>query len=130
MVTGGDYLFDPASGTRYSKDDDHIAQVIELLGPIPTDLVRSGKYANEFFNRKGDLRHIQKLRYWPLDRVLTDKYLFPQAEAEALEGFLGGMLKLNPDERKRAGEMAGHQWLKVALPAPVLESRIETTNAA
>ena len=25
LITGGDYLFDPASGSRYSKDDDHIA---------------------------------------------------------------------------------------------------------
>ncbi|KZP22574.1 hypothetical protein FIBSPDRAFT_952693 [Athelia psychrophila] len=32
LITGGDYLFDPASGSRYSKDDDHIAQImIELI---------------------------------------------------------------------------------------------------
>jgi serine/threonine-protein kinase SRPK3 len=33
---GSDYLSDPAEGSRYSKDDDdHIAQVIELIGEIP-----------------------------------------------------------------------------------------------
>jgi serine/threonine-protein kinase SRPK3 len=31
---GSDYLSDPADGSRYSKDDDHIAQVIELMGEI------------------------------------------------------------------------------------------------
>lgn len=53
MITGGDYLFDPASGSRYSKDDDHIAQIIELVGEFPKSLAFSGKYSSEFFNRKG-----------------------------------------------------------------------------
>ena len=53
LITGGDYLFDPASGSRYSKDDDHIAQIIELLGEIPKSIAFAGKYSHEFFNRKG-----------------------------------------------------------------------------
>ncbi len=55
LITGGDYLFDPASGSRYSKDDDHIAQIIELIGDFPKSLAFSGKYSSEFFNRKGDV---------------------------------------------------------------------------
>ena len=59
LITGGDYLFDPASGSRYSKDDDHIAQIIELIGDFPKNLAFSGKYSTEFFNRKGDdLNHL------------------------------------------------------------------------
>jgi hypothetical protein len=42
-ITGGDYLFDPASGSRYSKDDDHIAQIMELIGDI--SIIVSGKYS-------------------------------------------------------------------------------------
>jgi len=53
LLTGGDYLFDPASGTRYSKDDDHIAQIIELMGEFPKSVAFAGKYSGEFFNRKG-----------------------------------------------------------------------------
>lgn len=53
LITGGDYLFDPASGSRYSKDDDHIAQIIELIGEFPKSLAFGGKYSSEFFNRKG-----------------------------------------------------------------------------
>lgn len=53
LITGGDYLFDPASGSRYSKDDDHIAQIMELLGDIPKSIALGGKYSSEFFNRKG-----------------------------------------------------------------------------
>ena len=32
----GDFLFEPHSGASYSKDEDHLAHIIELLGDIPT----------------------------------------------------------------------------------------------
>jgi len=32
---------------------DHIAHIIELLGPIPKSIALSGYYSHEFFNRKG-----------------------------------------------------------------------------
>ncbi|PPQ84556.1 hypothetical protein CVT25_007638 [Psilocybe cyanescens] len=112
LITGGDYLFDPASGSRYSKDDDHIAQIIELLGEIPKSIAFSGKYSHEFFNRKGELRHINKLRYWPLESVLHDKYLFPKTEADALASFLTPMLRLHPDKRAKASELRHHNWLE------------------
>ena len=131
LLTGGDYLFDPASGSRYSKDDDHIAQIIELVGEFPKSLAFSGKYSPDFFNRKGastvwssvcsgaslmiyssgELRHIQKLRYWPLSSVLHEKYLLPKEEADLIASFLGPMLRLHPDKRAKAGEMIHHAWL-------------------
>ena len=49
----GDYLFEPHSGEDYSRDEDHLAHVIELLGPIPRKIAFSGKYSREFFNKKG-----------------------------------------------------------------------------
>lgn len=50
----GDYLFEPHSGgEEYSRDEDHLAHVIELLGPIPRHIALAGKYSREFFNRKG-----------------------------------------------------------------------------
>ncbi|GLB35703.1 putative CMGC SRPK protein kinase [Lyophyllum shimeji] len=112
LITGGDYLFDPASGSRYSKDDDHIAQIMELMGEIPRSIAFSGKYSSEFFNRKGELRHINKLRYWPLDSVLHDKYLFSRAEAEEIAAFLAPMLRLHPDKRAKAGDLVHHRWLE------------------
>jgi hypothetical protein len=53
LLAGGDYLFDPQAGSRYSKDEDHIAQIIELVGDFPQSLAFSGKYSSRFFNRKG-----------------------------------------------------------------------------
>lgn len=51
----GEYLFEPHSGDTYSRDEDHLAHIIELLGPIPRTIALSGKYSREFFNKKGFL---------------------------------------------------------------------------
>lgn len=53
LITGGDYLFDPAKGSRYTKDDDHMAQIMELMGEVPKNISLGGKYSSEFFNRRG-----------------------------------------------------------------------------
>ncbi|KAF9205701.1 serine/threonine protein kinase, CMGC group [Haplosporangium sp. Z 27] len=108
-----DYLFDPQSGTSYNKDDDHMAQIIELMGNFPKKLALSGKYSQELFNRKGELRHIHKLRMWPLQDVLHEKYLMPRADADFLADFLCKMLVLDPLARSSAQEMAQHPWLLV-----------------
>ena len=52
----GDYLFEPHSGEDYSRDEDHLAHIIELLGPIPRQIALGGKYSREFFNKKGETR--------------------------------------------------------------------------
>lgn len=112
LLTGGDYLFDPASGARYTKDEDHIAQIIELIGEFPKSFAFSGKYSHDFFNRRGELRHITKLRFWPLESVLHDKYLLPRGHADMMASFLGPMLRLNPEKRTKASELVHHAWLE------------------
>ncbi|EEY15778.1 protein kinase dsk1 [Verticillium alfalfae VaMs.102] len=114
LITG-DYLFDPQSGTKYGKDDDHIAQIIELLGPFPKSLCLSGKWSQEIFNRKGELRNIHRLRHWALSDVLREKYHFKEEEAKRIADFLGPMLELVPEKRANAGGMAGHAWLTDTL---------------
>merc|ERR1712230_351703 len=106
LITG-DYLFDPQSGTKYGKDDDHIAQIIELLGPFPKSLCMSGKWSQEIFNRKGELRNIHRLRHWALPDVLKEKYHFKDEEARKVADFLTPMLELTPEKRANAGGMAG-----------------------
>lgn len=110
LITG-DYLFDPQSGTKYGKDDDHIAQIIELLGPFPKSLCLSGKWSQEIFNRKGELRNIHRLRHWALPDVLKEKYHFKEEEAKRIAEFLLPMLELVPEKRANAGGMAAHLWL-------------------
>jgi len=108
----GDYLFDPQPGTRYTKDDDHIAQIIELLGRFPRYLALSGKYSSEIFNRQGELRNIHKLRLWKLTDVLYEKYHFTRQESEEIGDFILPMIEINPDRRASAQEMLQHPWIK------------------
>lgn len=110
LITG-DYLFDPQSGTKYGKDDDHIAQIIELLGTFPKSLCISGKWSQEIFNRKGELRNIHRLRHWALPDVLREKYHFSVEEAKRIGEFLLPMLELQPADRANAGGMANHPFL-------------------
>ncbi|RFU28577.1 hypothetical protein B7463_g7756, partial [Scytalidium lignicola] len=114
LITG-DYLFDPQSGIKYGKDDDHIAQIIELLGPFPKSLCLSGKWSQEIFNRKGELRNIHRLRHWALPDVLREKYHFKDEEGKKIAEFLTPMLELTPEKRANAGGMAGADWLADTL---------------
>ena len=38
----GDFLFEPRKGNIYSKNNDHLAQIIELLGKMPKKFALSG----------------------------------------------------------------------------------------
>uniref|UniRef100_A0A3P8V020 non-specific serine/threonine protein kinase n=1 Tax=Cynoglossus semilaevis TaxID=244447 RepID=A0A3P8V020_CYNSE len=107
----GDYLFEPHSGEDYSRDEDHIALIIELLGKIPRKLILAGKYSKEFFTKKGDLRHITKLKPWGLFEVLVEKYEWSKEEANSFSSFLLPMLDLVPERRATAAQCLSHPWL-------------------
>lgn len=116
LVTG-DLLFDPRSGDNYDRDEDHLALFIELLGKLPRRVYEKGKYAKDYFNRNGELRHIKKLKFWPLDRVLVEKYRLSETEAAGLTDFLLPMLEFIPENRAKAGDMLSHPWLRGELPS-------------
>ena len=40
----GDHLFEPHSGEDYTRDEDHLAHIIELAGNIPRHIALSGQY--------------------------------------------------------------------------------------
>lgn len=112
----GDYLFEPHSGENYSRDEDHIAHVIELLGPIPYDIALSGKYSGEFFSKRGQLRHINQLRPWELYEVLTEKYEWSTKDAAEFADFLLPMLNYSIYKRATAYECLHHPWITGSYP--------------
>ncbi|XP_071333619.1 SRSF protein kinase 3 isoform X2 [Trachinotus anak] len=107
----GDYLFEPHSGEDYTRDEDHIAHIIELLGPIPLPFALSGRYSREYFNRRGELRHIASLKPWGLFEVLLEKYEWPLDQAAQFSDFLLTMLELQPERRATAAQCLQHAWL-------------------
>jgi len=51
-----EYLFDPhGQGELFTKDDDHMAQIIELLGDFPLEAKMGGKYSRELFDHTGSV---------------------------------------------------------------------------
>jgi len=55
----GDYLFNPKSGKNYSRDEDHLARFIELLGPIPKYIATLGKRSRNFYTARGIVHKYQ-----------------------------------------------------------------------
>ena len=101
MITG-DFLFEPRKGQNYDKDDDHLAQMMELLGRMPKNLALSGKNSRKFFDSRGNLRRINGLSFWPLKKILTVKYMIRESEAFMLADFLMQMLSWNHEKRATA----------------------------
>ncbi|KAL6056281.1 Serine/threonine protein kinase, CMGC group [Balamuthia mandrillaris] len=107
----GDLLFEPRAGKSFDKSDDHLAQFMETLGPIPKTIALRGKLARNYFNRQGKLKFISQLHYWPLEAVLMEKYHFTEEEAQAMGAFLRPMLNYDPKLRATASQCLAHSWL-------------------
>ncbi|KAK6936140.1 Protein kinase domain [Dillenia turbinata] len=107
----GDVLFDPHSGDNYDRDEDHMALMMELLGMMPRKIALGGRYSREFFNRNGDLRHIRRLHFWPLNKVLKEKYGLSEQDAKDMADFLIPILDFVPEKRPTAAQCLTHSWI-------------------
>ena len=115
LITG-DFLFDPRKGQNYGKTDDHLAQMIELLGPMPKNYAIAGSFFHKFFKRDEDtgkyvFKNIDRLRHFPLQRLLMQKYRFKKEEADMLSDFLLPILQWEPTKRPSAQTLLEHPWL-------------------
>ncbi|GAX09950.1 serine/threonine-protein kinase SRPK1 [Fistulifera solaris] len=108
----GDLLFDPRAGEDYDRDEDHLAMFQELLGQMPRRLALDGKYSKNFFDKKGNLRHIKQLKFWPMEDVLSEKYHFSRDEAVAIADFVRPLLDFDPKTRMTAEQALQSDWLQ------------------
>jgi serine/threonine-protein kinase SRPK3 len=108
----GDLLFDPREGPDYDRDEDHLAMFQELLGKIPKKMACTGKYSKNFFDRKGNLKHIKQLKLWPVQDVLHEKYHFPMKEAKEVADFIIPLLEFDAKQRATALQCLKHKWLQ------------------
>lgn len=107
----GEYLFEPRKCRNYEQDEDHLALMMECLGPIPKPIAMRGRRSREFFNRYGQLRNIRRLRLFPLDSILIEEYSFSPADAKLFSSFLLPMLRFDPSRRATAQECLSHPFL-------------------
>jgi len=107
----GDLLFDPRAGEEYDRDEDHLAMFQELLGKMPKRLSMNGKFSKKFFDRKGNLKHIKQLKYWPIQEVLCEKYHFARDDAQEIADFIRPLLEFDPANRATALDALRSDWL-------------------
>uniref|UniRef100_A0A8C6Z3U0 non-specific serine/threonine protein kinase n=1 Tax=Nothoprocta perdicaria TaxID=30464 RepID=A0A8C6Z3U0_NOTPE len=110
MATG-ECLFDPRPGKYFSRDDDHVARIIELLGKIPPQIALSWKKSTKFFSRPGALLRISRLLPRSLAAVLAERHRWAPAAAAPFVSFLLPTLEYAPERRASAVQCLQHAWL-------------------
>ena len=117
MLTG-ELLFNPRKDNNdsFGKNDDHLAQMMELLGRFPKKFTSRGLKNKKYYSKDGNLIRIPKLQNWSLKDVMIAKYRFTQQEAQFFEDFMNPMLNCYPERRILSDEMLKHPWLKTETP--------------
>lgn len=97
----------------YDIDDDHMAKMIEFLGPIPGKLFRDGRRYRDIFDRNGKLLRIKKLEPKSIVQLLMEIGGLPGSEAKAMSDFLMPMFNYDINKRATAKECLGSKWLEL-----------------
>lgn len=126
----GDFLFEPKSAPKFSRDEDHLALIQELLGALPSVITQLGRRSSKFFDAEGQLLHISELKFWGLEDILRSRYFLAPAVAEAFADFLLPMLEVNPARRVSALHMLQHTFLDMNFESQALRQhqRMATTE--
>ncbi|KAJ1403844.1 Serine/threonine-protein kinase, active site [Sesbania bispinosa] len=127
----GDMLFTPKGGQGYSEDEDHLALMMELLGKMPRKIATAGAQSKDFFDRHGDLKRIRRLKFWPLDKLLVDRYKFSVNDAREFSEFVVPLLDFAPEKRPTARQCLQHPWLNCKESTPnemINESTMEKVD--
>lgn len=130
LITG-DYLFDPKSGSSFDRDDDHLAQMVELLGEFPPDdFLDDCRLSKRFIGRDENnekyIKRISSLKYWRLFDVFVDKYKMPPQDPNTrlISDFILKCLIFRLEDRYDANSLLKHPWLARDLDL----SKVNTTE--
>lgn len=109
----GDYLFDPHDGETFDKHEDHLAQIIELLGEFPSEkYLQDCELAPKYFSSGKSLVNIRTLKFWSLENVLVEKYKFDANDdnVKLVCDLILKCLKYDLNERYDCGSLLDHPW--------------------
>uniref|UniRef100_A0A7E4ZZM0 non-specific serine/threonine protein kinase n=1 Tax=Panagrellus redivivus TaxID=6233 RepID=A0A7E4ZZM0_PANRE len=114
-LVSGDYLFYPEANEDldYDIDDDHVAKMIEVCGPIPNPLFRDGRRFYDIFDQRGRLQKIKSLTPTSITELLMEIASLPGIEARHMSEFLMPMLAYDIHERASASECLKSNWLEL-----------------
>jgi serine/threonine-protein kinase SRPK3 len=85
--------------------------MMETLGKMPKKIASSGTRSKDYFDRHGDLKRIRRLKFWPLERLLVQRYNFTEPDAQGLADFLRPILDFTPENRPTAAACLKNPWL-------------------
>lgn len=106
----GDYLFDGMVGKRFSKTEDHLKHIVEILGNVPMAVLKTGKAYQRYF-KYGKLKKYQPRKFTSLTEILTEKYGWPEKRAQDFSDLLMPMLHYDKDQRIAAEPASQHPYL-------------------
>ena len=123
MLTGN-LLFDPPSPgpeDRFSKDESHLASVVQLMGFVPGTVLARGKHTSKFFDLKtGQLRQLSHVMPFAKRGVTVDlTKAMPVAEAQLINAFLLQTFEYDHVRRPSARELMLHPWIEDSPFSPV-----------
>lgn len=95
-----------------------IVYAMSIICMLNKQVALGGAQSKELFDRHGDLKRIRRLKFWPLDRLLVDRYKFSESDAHELADFLVPLLNFEPEKRPTAQQCLQHPWLNLTNCAP------------
>ncbi|PLB49730.1 protein kinase, variant, partial [Aspergillus steynii IBT 23096] len=118
LVEGSHLFF--AKRNRILDDDQHLAEMVSLMGPPPPEFIRESENCNRWWDEHGHWRGhtpIPEQSFEMRARRLSgeDRTLFLQ--------FLRRIFRWRPDERPTAEELAYDDFLMQPMTATTLEAR-------
>ncbi|KAG6285546.1 hypothetical protein E4U45_000321, partial [Claviceps purpurea] len=109
---------EPEEGDTWTPEDDHLAKIVEIIGPIPSSLLKQGRRTAEFFDEQGEFRRIPNLGPTSLERLLNGDRMpcikpsdMSDDEVVVFIDFVRSMLQIDPVKRKSAAQLLQHEWL-------------------
>ena len=122
----GDYLFMPRDasdpGEFFTKEEDHLALITELLGPLPKGLLKRGHWRRYYksITKADGFRNIPaaSLDYKSLNKMLVKNYAWKASTADKFSSWLLPMLALYPEDRITALDCTRHPFIQVVQDKP------------
>lgn len=111
LITG-EKLFQPKKNKNLSQNEEHLAQITELLGNFPPEFGLAGSHSKRYFDSTGSLKKNPVLSFLDLRETLIKVYRGKEAEAESLADFLSQMLHWCPHQRSTPWQLLQHPWLQ------------------
>lgn len=121
----GENLFHPRKGKNYRKDDDHLAQIIEVTGGIPLYYINASPKNKKYFDSNGKLRKINTQKHVDQEEMLIQKYQVKPNFSKNFVRMIRPMLNVMIKDRQSAKKLLKRDVSSLGLSRNIFMSDIE-----